>query len=289
MILITGATGNVGRELVKQLDAQGVPLRVVSRDEAKVAPLNQRVERVIGNLRDRATVQRAVSGVERIFMVSLILDEGQQADRLLIEEALRAGVRHIVKLSTLGARVAVDSPIGRLHHEGEQLIEGSGLAWTFLRPGAFMSNTLQWVGTIKSEGAVFNPMGEGKYAPIAPGDIAGVATLALTALGHEGKAYEITGPESFTVREQVRILSDVLGKPIKCVDIPVGVAAERLQKSGAPSFLVEALSYFWNRVKEGNGEFQNNEVERLTGHRAQSFEEWCRQRRSSFLYTERHK
>ncbi|MBV8639777.1 MAG: NAD(P)H-binding protein, partial [Verrucomicrobia bacterium] len=87
MILITGATGNVGRELVKQLDAQGVPLRVVSRDKAKVAALNQRVERVIGNLRDRATAQDAVSGVERIFMVSLIFDEGQQADRLLIEEA----------------------------------------------------------------------------------------------------------------------------------------------------------------------------------------------------------
>ena len=283
MILITGATGNVGRELVKQLDAQGVPLRVVSRDKAKVAALSQRVERVIGNLRDRATAQDAVSGVERIFMVSLIFDEGQQADRLLIEEALRAGVRHIVKLSTFGTQVALDSPIGRLHREGEQLIEGSGLAWTFLRPGGFMSNSLQWVGTIKSEGAVFNPMGEGKYAPIAPGDIAAVATLALTASGHEGKAYGLTGPEALTTREQVRILSDALGKPIKCVDIPISVAAERLQKAGAPGFLIEGLTYFWNRVKEGTGDFQNNEVERLTGCRARTFEDWCRERRSSFL------
>jgi (4-alkanoyl-5-oxo-2,5-dihydrofuran-3-yl)methyl phosphate reductase len=283
MILITGATGNIGRELVKQLDPRGVPLRVVSRDEAKVATLNQRLERVIGDLRDRATVRRAVSGVERIFMVSLILDGGQQADRLLIEEAQQAGVRHMVKVSTLGARVAVDSPIGRLHREGEQLIEGSGLRWTFLRPGAFMSNTLQWVGTIRSQGAVFNPMGEGKYAPIAPRDIAAVATLALTASGHEGKAYEITGPESLTAREQVRILSEVLGKPIKCIDIPVGVAAERLQKSGASSFLIEGLSYFWNRVKDGSGDFQNDEVERLTGYRAQTFENWCREHRSSLL------
>ena len=78
-------------------------------------------------------------------------------------------------------------------------------------------------------------------------------------------------------------LSDVLGQPIKCVDIPVSVAAERLQKAGAPGFLIEGLTYFWNRVKEGNGEFQNNEVERLTGRRAQTFEDWCRERRSSFL------
>ena len=283
MILITGATGNIGRELVKQLDQRGVPLRVVSRDEAKVATLNQRLERVVGDLQDRATVRRAVCGVERIFMVSWILDGGQEADRLLIEEAQRAGVRHIVKVSTLGARVAVDSPIGRRHREGEQLIEGSGLGWTFLRPGAFMSNALQWAGTIRSQGTVFNPMGEGKYAPIAPRDIAAVATLALTASGHEGQAYEITGPESLTTREQVQILSEVLSKPIKCVDIPVGVAAERLQKSGVPSFLIEGLSYFWNRVKDGNGDLQNDAIEQLTGYRAQTFADWCREHRSSFL------
>jgi uncharacterized protein YbjT (DUF2867 family) len=283
MLLVTGATGNIGTELVKQLAAQGVPLRVVSRDKAKVSALDQRVDRILGDLRHRSTVQLAVSGVERVFMISLIYDESQVADQMLIEEAQRAGVRQIVKISSLGVHLAEGNAIGRLHREKEQVIEKSGMAWTFLRPGSFMSNALQWAPTIKAEGTVFNPMGEGKYAPIAPRDIARVAALALTTSGHEGKAYDLTGPELLSTPEQVQILSKILGKPIECVDIPVGVVAERLQKLGVSAFLATGLISLWNRIKEGNGAFQNNEVERLTGHPAQTFEDWAREHRTVLL------
>ncbi|MGA8478878.1 MAG: SDR family oxidoreductase [Chthoniobacterales bacterium] len=283
MILITGATGNIGSELVTQLLTEGSPLRVIARDERKLSHLDQRVERVAGDLHERSVVQRALQGVERLFMLSILFDTNHEADRLLIDEAKRAGVRQLVKISSGAVRLAGKGGIGGLHREKERFVEESGIPWTFLRPGAFMSNTLQWVGTIKSQSQVFNPTGEGKFAPISPHDIAAVAAVALTSDGHEGKAYELTGPELLSAHDQVRILSDVLGKSMQCVDIPIEVAAERFKATGVPEFLVEGLTDVWTRVREGRGTFQTNEVEKLTGKPAQTFETWCRDHRSAFL------
>jgi (4-alkanoyl-5-oxo-2,5-dihydrofuran-3-yl)methyl phosphate reductase len=107
---------------------------------------------------------------------------------------------------------------------------------------------------------VFNPTAEGKFVPIAPPDIAAVAAVALTSDGHEGKAYELTGPELLSAHDQVQILSDVLGNSTQCVDIPIQVAAEKLKAGGAPAFLVEGLTDAWTLVREGKGTLQTNEV-----------------------------
>ncbi|RKH14697.1 SDR family oxidoreductase [Corallococcus sp. CA053C] len=280
MILITGATGNIGKELVTRLAPEGVPLRIVTRDERKVAHLDARIERIIGNLGDRATVQRALQGVERLFMVSLLTGEGDAADPMLIEEARRAGVRHVVKISSLGTNG--NSAMGRRHREKERLIEESGMAWTFLRPGSFMSNALQWATPIRTQGTVFTPTADGKLAPIAPGDIAGVAAVALTTAGHEGRIYALTGPELLSAHDQVRILAGVLGKPIKCMDVPVTAAGENVRKSGAPEWMVEGLMELWTAVRTGNGTTRTDEVERLTGRPAQTFEQWCQEHRAAF-------
>ena len=146
-----------------------------------------------------------------------------------------------------------------------------------------MSNSLQWADTIKSHSKVFNPTGTGKTAPISPYDIASVAAVALTCPGHEGKAYDLTGAELLSTSEQVEILSKVVGKPIDCVDIPVEVAGERAIASGLPEALVKSLAELWVQVRNEGGGFQTNEVERLTGRRAQTFETWCREHRSAFM------
>jgi len=280
MILITGATGNIGSELVQQLSAQGVPLRIVTRDEKKVAHLDARIERVIGNLGERAVVQRAVKGVERLFMVTLLSGEGDTADAMLIEEARRAGVRHVVKVSSLGT--SGNSRMGQRHREKERLIEESGMAWTFLRPGSFMSNALQWSGPIRAQGKVFTPTADGRVAPIDPKDIAAVAAVALTSSGHEGHIYELTGPELLSAHDQVRILSGVLGWPIQGVDVPVTVAAENVRKSGAPEWMVEGLMQLWTAIRSGNGGILKHDVERITGRPARTFEQWCQEHRGAF-------
>ena len=282
MILVTGATGNIGSELVKQLVAKGTPVRVITRDEKKVSHLDPAVERVIGDRHDPSVVRKAAQGADKVFMLAILFDKNHGADRLLIEEAKQAGAGQMVMISSGTVRIETNA-IGRLHREKEELIEQSGISWTFLRPGGFMSNSLQWAETIKSQSKVFNPMGKGKTSPISPYDIAGVAAVALTSPGHEGKAYDLTGAELLSNPEQVEILSKVIGKPIDCVDIPVEVATERAIASGLPEALVKSLAELWVQVRTEAYTFHTNEVERLTGRPAQTFETWCREHRSAFV------
>jgi (4-alkanoyl-5-oxo-2,5-dihydrofuran-3-yl)methyl phosphate reductase len=282
MILITGATGNIGSQLVNQLVTKGEPVRVISRDEKKVSHLDPAVQRVIGDRHDPSLVRKAAQGADKVFMLAVLFDKNHEADRLLIEEAKQAGAGQIIMISSGTVRIETNA-IGRLHREKEELIGQSGISWTFLRPGGFMSNSLQWADTIKSQSKVFNPMGKGKTAPISPYDIARVAAVALTCPGHEGKAYDLTGAELLSTPEQVEILSKVIGKPIDCVDIPVEVAAERAIAAGLPHALVKSLAELWVQVRKEAGGFQTNEVERLTGQTAQTFETWCREHRSAFI------
>jgi (4-alkanoyl-5-oxo-2,5-dihydrofuran-3-yl)methyl phosphate reductase len=282
MILITGATGNVGSELVEQLSAIGESLRVVTRDKSKVANLDTNIECVIGDISDEATAERAVAGVDRIFMFPLITDESHRWNNVLLAKAKKAGVRHVVLLSSMGAH-ARQSKIGELHREKETLVEESGIPWTFIRPGAFMTNSLQWQPTIKAQGKVFNPTGKGKVAPISPKDIAAAAAVALTSKGHEGKIYMLTGPDLLSAPDQVEILSQALGKSIECIDVPVSAAADQMKQKGFPAFLVEGLSTMWEGIKLGEAAIQTKDLERVTGNKGENFARWCDQHRDEFL------
>jgi (4-alkanoyl-5-oxo-2,5-dihydrofuran-3-yl)methyl phosphate reductase len=281
MILVTGATGNIGAELVKQLAATAKPLRVVTRNETKVSHLDPRIERVIGDLHDPSVVRKAVQGVERIFLLPFLFDSDHAPERLLLEEAKKAGVKHVVMISSGAVRLDVKG-IARLHREKEQLVQDSGIPWTFLRPGAFMSNVLQWIPTIKSQSKVFNPTADGKSAPISPSDIASVAALAMTANGHEGQAYEVTGAQLLSVHDQVRILSNVLNRPIQCVDIPIEAGLENLRAAGVPQLIVDSLAIIWARLREGKGTFQTDQFQKLTGKSPQTFETWCQEYQFAF-------
>jgi (4-alkanoyl-5-oxo-2,5-dihydrofuran-3-yl)methyl phosphate reductase len=284
MILITGATGNIGSELLKQLIVKSADVRVVTRDEKKVSHLNPAIEAVIGDRQDPTVIKKALQGTDKVFLLPVLIDEKHEADRLLIDEAKRANVDRIVMISSGVLRSNPKNPIGVLHREVELLIEESGIPWTVLRPGGFTSNALRfWADTIKSLATVFNPTGDGKSAPIAPYDIAAVAAVALTAAGHEARTYYLTGPELLSTHDQVNILSKVIGQPIQCIDIPAEVAAERLASIGLPEPLVQGLYDVWIQVRNHEGTYQTNEVERLTGQPAQTFETWCGEHRSAFL------
>jgi (4-alkanoyl-5-oxo-2,5-dihydrofuran-3-yl)methyl phosphate reductase len=282
MILVTGATGNIGSELVKLLIAKGEAVRVISRDEKKLSQLDPSVERVIGDRHDPSIVRKAAQGADKIFMLAVVFDKNHEADRLLVEEAKQAGAAQIVMVSSHAVELE-GNLIGQLHREKEELIEQSGVPWTVLHPGGFMSNSLQWADAVKSQSKVFNPMGKGKTAPISPYDIAAVAAAGLTSSGHEGKTYGLTGAESLSTPEQVEILSKVIGKAVECVDIPVEIAMERAIASGLPDALVRSLAELWAQVRKESYTFQTNEVERLTGRPAQTFETWCSEHRSAFL------
>jgi (4-alkanoyl-5-oxo-2,5-dihydrofuran-3-yl)methyl phosphate reductase len=236
---------------------------------------------VIGDRHEPSVVQRAVQDVEKVFVLSGPFDIDHEADRL--NKAKNAGVRQIVLISSSNVHLAEKNSIGVFHRGKEMLVEKSGIPWTFLRPGAFMSNALQWVNTIKSQGKVFNPTGDGKVAPVSPSDIAAVAALALISSGHQGKAYDLAGSQLLSTNDQVHILSKVIGLPIECIAIPIEVWAERMKASGLPEILIQGLVDRCIRTRDGESTFYANEVERLTGQPAQTFEAWCYEHRSAFV------
>ena len=272
MILITGATGHIGKELIPLLLETNQSLRVLVRDEKKVTYLDSRIERAIGDLNNPASLLAAMESVKKVFLVTL---ETQQ-DINVVEAAKRAEVQQIVKLSTLEATEHKIN-VGRWHREREELIRTSDLDWTFLRPGMFMSNSIEWwADSIKGQGSVFFPGGKkGKVAPVDPRDVAAAAAVALTQPGHSGQAYELTGSELFTIGEMVQVISHVLGKPIQYIDIPPIAAKLFMLKSGMDKVLVNALMEMLASLRKNEGAIVTDTVQRVTGNPPRTFEAWC--------------
>ncbi len=278
MILITGATGHIGQELVPQLLEMGQPVRVFTRDARKVSHFGSRVECIEGDFEKPDTLAAAMQNVDQMFLVTL----KTRQDISALEAAKQAGVKHVVKLSTLEASDALIQ-IGKWHREREKLIEASGLTWTFLRPGMFMTNAIDWwADSIKQQGAVFFPGGKGKVAPVDPYDIAAVAAVALTQPGHTGRAYELTGPELLTMGEMVQTIAQVLGKPLKYTNIPALAAKVWMLKSGMDKVLVNALMEMLAVLRKNQGAVITSTVEQVTGHPARTFEAWCYERIAAF-------
>jgi uncharacterized protein YbjT (DUF2867 family) len=199
MILITGATGNVGREIVKQLHDNGERIRVLCRNPEKALfPAN--VEAVAGDLSNPESLKTALNGVRKVFMMRV------PGSDTFPQIAKQAGVEQIVFLSSAAIEAETENAIGRSHLKTEEQIRQSGIKWTFLRPGAFMTNALQWAGSIRSEGVVRAPLGHVRSAPIDPRDIAAVAVRALVSSGHEGKIYTLSLESKFVLKKFLRRL-----------------------------------------------------------------------------------
>lgn len=278
--LVAGATGNVGSGVVTQLLAQGMRTRVFTRDAAKVERWGDRVEVAAGDFQKPDTFARAVSGAEAVFLMSQSPD--QQAFARLIDAAKSSGQPRIVFLSSLAAKQP-ELQIGILHKQKEDTIRASGLLATFVRPGGFMSNVYQWIGSINAEGVVYNPMGDTRFPPIAPEDIAAVAFKSLIDPALSGKTFELTGGELLSVPEQVEILAKVLGRPIQCVDITVEKAIENMTRAGVPAPIARAVGESYGAVREGGIFGVTDTVEKVTGTQPMTFESWARKHASRFL------
>jgi uncharacterized protein YbjT (DUF2867 family) len=256
----------------------GQPVRILSRDAARAADVRDRVEVVVGDLERPETLASAVDGVDCMFL--LTLGFGPEQDVNAVQAATGAGVRHVVKLSTLEAAEAAVT-IGKWHREREDVIRASGLAWTFLRPGMYMSNALQWADTVK-RGGVYFPGGRGRIAPIDPDDVATVAALALTEPGHEGQAYELTGAELLSIADMARTLGRVVDRPVRYVSVPSFAARIFLRRSGMDKRLVAALLEGAAALRAGEGEVVTETFKRLARRDPRTFEDWCRRHAAAF-------
>jgi uncharacterized protein YbjT (DUF2867 family) len=212
------------------------------------------------------------------------MNQGPDAEafKRLLDVIKAHGQPRIVFLSTILANDP-SSVIGKIHKEKEDAIRKSGLPHKFLRPGGFMSNSYQWIGPIKAEGMVRNAMGDGKFPPIAAEDIAAVAVKALTDPDLAGEIFELTGGELVTVPEQVHILSEILGKPIRCVDVSIETAVQNLIQLGIPAPIATAVGESYEMVREGRGIDIRNTIEKVTGRPPMTFQAWARKHASRFV------
>ncbi|MDX3310607.1 NAD(P)H-binding protein [Streptomyces sp. ME08-AFT2] len=281
MILVTGATGNIGRELTRELDAKGAKLRLLVRDPARAAQLPERAERAVGDLGEPTTLAPAFAGVDTLFLLTQGIGTEYTAAAIAAAEA--ADVHHIVHLSSFHVSFDPIPAMGRWHHEREKLIRTSGIPATFLRPGGFMTNALDWLPTIREGNYVLDPVGPGRYAPIDPADIAAVAALALTEAGHQDKQYVLTGDETFTVTEQVRIISETIGRDIEVRETATPAEAVRFRfPNGAPQALADAITEGFTLMRADTVGLRTDTVERLLGRRPRTFADWCARNADAF-------
>jgi uncharacterized protein YbjT (DUF2867 family) len=201
---------------------------------------------------------------------------------LLVEEAKKAKVKHIVRLSVLGAGT-VQIPIPRWHRQVEKLIEESGITYTFLRPNSFMQNFINFGYTIKNQGAFYLPSGDSKVSYVDVRDIAAVAVKALIQNGHENKAYDITGPEVLSNHEVAEILSEVTGKKINYINVSDDDARNGMKMMGMPDWLINALIELYKITRSGFGADVSPVVEQITGRNPISFNQFAKDYAEAFI------
>jgi uncharacterized protein YbjT (DUF2867 family) len=268
VILVTGATGNVGREVVAALAARGAPVRAVVRDPA-LATLPDAVEVVGGDLELPESLTPALKGASAVFLLG-----GWSDMPGLLRQIARAGVEHVVLLTSrcvIGGRA--DNPVTRTWLDSEAAVRDSGVAWTLLHPSGYQSNVLRWLPQLREGDVVRAPWADVPIAAIDPADIAAVAATALTESGHRGASHELSGPQPLKPADQVATLGELLGRSLR-YEPQSDEQARAEMAASTPAPYLEAFFRFYS-----DGEFDDSRVvdtvERITGRAPRRFEQWA--------------
>lgn len=270
MILVTGATGNIGRPTVQQLLEKGADVRVFVRDPARLGDVADKVDVAVGEISDEPALRSAMRGVERLYLHAI--GGGNEEVTACVAAAKAEGVSRVVHLSSLSASIP-GSPDSQWFHGRETIVKDAGFAWTMVRPGFFMSNVKRWLPEISEHGKV-RWIG-GRFSPVDTRDVAAVIVAALTEDGHEGIVHDLTGSELMDSREQVAILSDVVGRPIGFEQISVEDVMDEIRKTGAPEERIAFAAAVARALVGGQWELVTDTVKRVTGREPGTFRQWC--------------
>jgi len=280
MILITGATGTIGRAVLARMARTNEPIRALSRDTARI-PVTTGVQAVQGDFADAASLERAVAGVRAVFLLTPGGPASAPADRAVVAASQRSGVVKVVKLSSIGAGAAFTAGAD-WHAEGEDAVRASGLAWTLLRPSAYASNALRWAPAIRTGQPIPNLTGVAEQGIIDPRDIAEIAVRALTTDEHDGKTYTLTGPELLSTADQAKQLGEVLGRTITTVEVSLDVAHQQMLDSGMDTDIAEAAIRGLATIKAGHNGVLTDDIERILKRPPVSFRTWADDHRANF-------
>jgi uncharacterized protein YbjT (DUF2867 family) len=285
MILVTGAGGNVGSELVRRLSTSGAKFRAGYNSRGKLEAAKRAGQDAVAIDYTRpATVASALAGVDHLFLLGAgAAAAGQtEAEIGVVRAAKEAGVRHVVKLSVWAADGEAFS-FAKVHRPVERALESSGMGWTFLRPNGFMQNLSNFfAATIKEQGAFHLPSRGCRISHVDVRDIAAVAAKTLTEPGHEGRAYLLSGPEALTYAEIAAKLSAVTGRPVAYVDIPDADFKKGAMASGMPEAYADAMLSLIHFYETGGAARVTGDVEKVTGRKPITFDQFARDHAGAF-------
>jgi uncharacterized protein YbjT (DUF2867 family) len=283
MILLTGATGKTGGATARALAGKGLPLRAIVRNAEKAKPLAEAgIELVVGDVGDDAVLDKALAGVTKAFVLLPNGEHQLALERKFVDRAKAAGVRHLVKMSSMEAVPGTTIPIPAVHVASEAYIRASGLAWTMIRPNFFMQNLLANARTIREMGKFFLPCGNGKTAMSDVRDVGAVVATVLAGTGHENQSYELTGPQALTFTEVAQIFSDVLGRPIVYVDQPLAGYRAMLAKVLVNPWHLNAVCELIGAIAHGGLDTTTDTIKRLLGREPISLAQFIRDHIAAF-------
>ena len=282
-ILVTGATGNVGGHVVRALTERGMPVRAFVRDRDKAARvLGPDVELAVGDFADRGSIERALSGTDRLFLACGNVEEQIEYECTVIDAAAAAGIGRVVKLS--GPDAAIDSPLvfERWHGAIEQHLADSGLPPVLLRPRTYMTNLLAYAGTVAQTGMIFAPAGTAAISFVDPRDVGRVAAECLIGDGHEGRTYTLTGPEAITFERVAGELSAATGRAVTYVDVTDEDARRAMIADGLPPMVADAIVAIFAAQRAGSMVSTTETIRDLTGRAPRTITDFARDYAGAF-------
>ena len=280
-ILVTGSTGTVGSEVVKQLASSGQRIKAAIHTQNKADKFkdNNAIDIVNIDYNKPETFADAPNSVDKLFLVTFPSPDMTNISSNLVKEAKKNEIKHIVKLSVLGAGVEPGTILGRVHRQEEKIIEESGLPYSFLRPGAFMQNFVTYFGkTIREQNAFYLPTEEGKVSFVDVRDISSAAVVILSGnhSQYENKAYGITGQEALSYGQAAEFLSKECGRKISYVNISEESARKGMKETGMTDWLIDAILEFYAIIRAGHAAQITRSIEEISGRKPILFSQFAK-------------
>jgi len=284
-ILVTGATGTNGRLIVRALLAKGALVCAMVQDRSRAEDLEQSgAELVVADFDRPDTLGAALAGVERALLLSAVDQRLVERETRFVEQARRAGLRHLVKFSAIGAHPAASFTFGRQHGAAERMIMDSGLAFTLVQPNFFMQNLLWSAETIKTRGELYSSLGSTPASHVDARDIAAVIASILTdpTDRHAGQVHLVTGPAALSFDEVAATFSRILRRPVRYQPLSDGQLKAGLLAAGQSEWQATALVELNTYARQGHASVVTDTVERTTGRQATPLEQWIRDHIAAF-------
>jgi uncharacterized protein YbjT (DUF2867 family) len=274
MILITGASGSVGKTVLREAIGKEPKVRAMYRSKEEVAKAPAGCEAVLADFSDKQSLRRAMDGITSVFLVCSPIPQLVELESNVVDVCKESGVKHVVLNSALGAGDYGKSFPG-WHRKVEDKLKASGMSYTILRPNGFLQNIVAFNGpSIRAQGAFYVAMGDAKVSYLDVGDIAVVAVKALQGGSHSGKTYELNGPEAISNEELAKRISKVSGRTVNFVDIPEAAQRDAMLGLGMPEWQVAALLELQQYYKQGGGAKTDGLLKSLLGREPVTLEQY---------------